>query len=193
MKKTVLYIFSGIIFLSCLAVSSWYFLDWTQIGTAAINYAYSQASSRGMRLSYTDMAGVEGGFAVNNLSMSGMVNIRFGTIIIRPKILTSIISLSGVCDIEFRDAQLQLGRTMKLGNGSCMLTLSPPEIIMENIRTAGELSVEGSVSFNPQAMRITRASARVVVPEELSPALEAMRNFLPLVHEGGNWYLRRND
>ena len=193
MKKTVLYIFSGIIFLSCLILSSWYFLDWTQIGTAAMNAAYSQASSRGMRLSYTDIAGTDGGFAVNNLSMSGMVNIRFGTIIIRPKILASIISLSGVCDIEFRDAQLQLGRTMKLGSGAFLMTYAPPEIIMENMRSDGEISIDGSMSVNTQAMRITRASARLGVPEEISPALAAMKNFLPLVQEGGNWYLRRND
>ncbi len=193
MKKSILYITSALIFTAALLLSSWYFLDWIQIGRAAMNLAYSQISSRGMRLSYTDIAGVDGGFAVNNLSISGMVNIRFGSIIIRPKIFASIISLSGVCDIEFLDAQLQLGRSMKLGNGSVLLTYASPEILMENMRTTGELSLEGSMSINPQAMRITRASAKLTVPEELSPSLETLRSFLPLVQEGGVWYLRRNE
>ena len=68
---------------------------------------------------------------------------------------------------------------------------SPSEIELEDMRTNGDLSLNGSLSVNPSTQKIVHASARVNVPEALAQHMNMLRSFLPLVQEGGRWYLRR--
>ena len=81
---------------------------------------------------------------------------------------------------------------MNFGDGGVLITAGRSEVLLENLRTNGDFAINGYMTVNPSTMRITRADARLNVPDSFSQNLGMMRNFLPLVQEGDNWYLRRN-
>ena len=157
-----------------------------------MSLAYSRLSSSGMRMNYSDISGESDGFTVHNLALSGMANLRFSSVTLRPRIAASILSLAPVCDVSFRGGSVQLGMTINFGDGGVLVTAGRSEILLESLRTNGDFALNGWLAVNPQAMRITRADARLNVPESFSQNMSMLQNFLPLVQDGNRWYLRRN-
>ena len=80
---------------------------------------------------------------------------------------------------------------MNFGDAGFLLTAGLGGILLEQLRTNGDFALNGYLSLDLARMRIARAEARLNVPEEFEKNLETMKNFLPLVKEGGRWYLRR--
>ena len=191
MKHIITTSIKAIIFTAAFIISLYIFLPWREAGTFALSMAADRLQRMGMRLSYSDVSGENGGFTVSNLALSGMVNISAGSVTIKPDIASSLLSIAPVCDITFKGAGARLGSAMNFGSGGFLLTAGR-EITLENLHTDGEISLDGYIAVSPSNMRITRANARFDVPEEMSRNMSLLRNFLPLVQEGDKWYLRRN-
>ena len=142
-------------------------------------------------MSYSDVSGEEGGFTVNNLTLNGMANISLASITIKPQLAKSVKSLAPVCDISFRGLSVQLGQVMNFGDGEFTLTAWPGEVELENLHTNGDFALNGYVTIDINAMKLGHTEARLDVPENFASNMGMLRNFLPLVQEGNQWYLRR--
>ena len=162
-----------------------------EAGQFMMSAASKMLSPRGMRLEYSDVRGAPGGIIVNNLKLSGAVNVKFREVMLRPEILGSIIAIAPQCYVEFKGCSVQIGTTLSLGDGHVMVRLRPDEVELEDLRTNGELGINGSLSVSPSTQKITHAGARVNFPEELSPHMGLLQTLLPLVQDNGRWYLRR--
>lgn len=191
MKRLIITTVKILLLLTGFLYALWVFMPYREMGKLAMSVAHSQLEKRGMRLAYSDVTGAEGGFTVNNLALNGAVNLSFSSITIRPRILSSILSLGLVCNISFKGLNIQVGQVMNFGDGGFLLTAGLGGILLEQLRTNGDFALNGYLSLDMAKMRIARAEARLNVPEEFERNLETMKNFLPLVKEGGRWYLRR--
>ena len=190
MKRTLTNITRIILFTVGFAVALYMFIPWREAGKFAMSSAHSILQRRGMRLNYSDVAGSEGGFTVNNLTLAGMADISLSSVTIKPDIVASILSIAPVCEITFKGGNVRLGQVMNFGDGGFLLTAGS-EILLENLRTNGEFSLNGYITVDTSSMKIGRADARLDVPEAFSQNMGMLRNFLPLVQEGDKWYLRR--
>ena len=191
MKRLVINIVKILLLLTGFVYALWVFMPYREMGKLAMSIAHSQLEKRGMRLAYSDVTGEKDGFTVNNLALNGAVNLSFSSITIRPRILSSILSLGLVSNISFKGLNIQVGQVMNFGDGGFLLTAGLGGILLEQLRTNGDFALNGYLSLDLARMRIARAEARLNVPEEFEKNLETMKNFLPLVKEGGRWYLRR--
>ena len=191
MKRLVINIVKILLLLTGFVYALWVFMPYREMGKLAMSIAHSQLEKRGMRLAYSDVTGEKDGFTVNNLALNGAVNLSFSSITIRPRILSSILSLGLVSNISFKGLNIQVGQVMNFGDGGFLLTAGLGGILLEQLRTNGDFALNGYLSLDLAKMRIARAEARLNVPEEFEKNLETMKNFLPLVKEGGRWYLRR--
>ena len=192
MKHSLLNALKILLFIIGFAGAVWMFLPWREVGKFAMSTAYSQLGGRGMRVGWSDVSGEPDGFTVHNLTLNGMANFTFSSVTLRPRILSSILSFAPVCDISFRGCNVQLGQVLNFGDGGVLLTAGGSEMLLENLRTNGDFAINGYMTVNPAGMRIVRADARLDVPDSFAQNMDMMRNFLPLVREGDNWYLRRN-
>ena len=191
MKRLVINIVKILLLLTGFLYALWVFMPYREMGKLAMSIAHSQLEKRGMRLAYSDVTGEKDGFTVNNLALNGAINLSFSSITIRPRILSSILSLGLVSNISFKGLNIQVGQVMNFGDGGFLLTAGLGGILLEQLRTNGDFALNGYLSLDLARMRIARAEARLNVPEEFEKNLETMKNFLPLVKEGGRWYLRR--
>lgn len=190
MKKSLIAITRILLFILGFSAALYMFIPWREAGKFAMSTAHTMLQRRGMRLNYSDVSGEEGGFTVHNLILSGMADVSLSSVTVKPEIIASILSLSPVCDITFKGGNMRLGQTMNFGDGGFLLTAGH-EILLENLRTNGDFRLNGYVTVDPSAMKIGRAEARLDVPEAFEQGMGMMRNFLPLVQEGDQWYLRR--
>lgn len=190
MKRSLINTIKILLLIIGFVCSLWYFMPWRETGKFAMSIAHSQLEARGMRLNYSDVSGEDGGFTVHNLTLSGMFNISFGSITIRPQILSSLLSLAPVCDVAFRGLGIQMGQIMSFGDGGFMLTAGR-EILLENLRSNGDFSLNGYITVDTSTMRIGRAECRFDIPESFVNNMTMLQSFLPLVGEGTRWNLRR--
>ena len=191
MKRFMTRFASVIIFILGIILALGIFFPWGEAGKFALNLGYSQLGRMGMSLSYSDVVGEDDGFTVNNVRISGMTDISLSSLTIRPQFWASILSLGIVCDVEFKGCNIRLGQNMNVGDGGFLLTVKAPQILLEELRTNGEFSLNGYITLDSSTMKISHAEARLTVPESFSQNMSVLRNFLPLVQEGGRWYLRR--
>lgn len=191
MKRTLTITARVLIFLIGFIFAVYYFTDWGIIGKFAVSTAHSQLERLGFRMEYSDVTGEKDGFTINNLRLNGAANISFGSITISPRIISCILSMSAVCDINFRNLNIRLGQGMNFGDGGVLLTAGRNEILLENLRTNGEFSLNGYMSINTDNMRIQKSDTRIDIPESFADNMGMLQNFLPLVHEGNRWYIRR--
>lgn len=191
MKRTLTITAKILIFLIGFTFSLYYFADWGTLGKFAASMAHSRLERMGMRMEYSDVTGEENGFTIHNLTLKGIADISFGSVTIRPGITSSILSMAAVCDISFRNCSMRLGQSMNFGDGRFLLTAGRSEILLENLITNGEFSLNGYMSVDLGTMKIGRADARIDVPESFAANMGMLQNFLPLVREGDRWYLRR--
>lgn len=191
MKKYFFTIIKVFIFIIGFSVAFYYFMPWREVGKFSMSIVHSQLQKNGLRTAWSDIVAENNGFTVNNFSLRGIVNISFESVTIKPRFLSSLLSLAGVLDIRFRGGNLMVGQNFNLGDGSVLLSASSSEILFEQLRTRGEISINGDIALNLQDMKISRANASLNVPNSLESSLDLVKNFLPLVNEGGRWYLRR--
>ncbi len=180
-----------LLFIVCFFATLYYFLEWRAVGNFAMSFAHSQLERRGMRMSYSDVSGEEGGFTVNNMTLNGMANLSLASITIKPQLAKSVTSLAPVCNISFRGLSVQLGQVMNLGDGEFTLIAWPGEVELDNLRTNGDFALNGYVTIDLNSMKLGHTEARLDVPENFASNMGMLRNFLPLVQEGDQWYLRR--
>lgn len=191
MKRTLIITAKILIFLIGFIFAVYHFTDWCSIGKFAVSVAHSRLERTGMRMEYSDVSGEEDGFTIGNLTLNGTANISFSAITIRPRIMSSILSMSAVCDINFRGCSVRLGQSMNFGDGRVLLTASKNEILLENLSTNGDFALNGYMSIDTGSMKIGRADTRIDVPESFAGNMGIIQNFLPLVQEGDRWYIRR--
>ncbi len=191
MKRTLTNTAKVFIFLIGFIFAVYHFTDWGSIGKFAVSLMHSRLERMNMRMEYSDVSEEEDGFTIGNLTLNGTANVSFNGITIRPRILSSILSLSAVSDINFRGLSIRLGQSMNFGDGELLLTASGNEILFENLRTNGEFALNGYMSIDTGTMRIGRAEARIDVPESFKGNMGMLQNFMPLVQEGNHWYIRR--
>ncbi|MBQ6776298.1 MAG: hypothetical protein IJP53_07560 [Synergistaceae bacterium] len=180
-----------LLFIVAFVYAMYAFLEWGAVGKFIMSAAYRQLERNGMRMSYSDVTGEEGGFTVNNLALSGLANISLSSITIKPQILSSLLSLAPVCDITFTDANVRLGQNLHLGDGGFLMTAGRREIFLENLRTNGDFALNGYLTVNLATMKLGRTDARLNIPDSFAQNMNMLKGFLPLVQEGGRWYLRR--
>ncbi|MBQ9419831.1 MAG: hypothetical protein IJU31_05570, partial [Synergistaceae bacterium] len=167
------------------------FLEWEAVGKFVMSIAHRQLERNGMRMSYSDVSGEEGGFTVNNLALSGVANISLSSITIKPQIFSSLLSFAPVCEISFRDANVRLGQNLNFGDGGFLMTAGRGGILLENLRTNGDFSLNGYLTLDLSTMKLGHTDARLNVPDNFAQNMNMLKNFLPLVQEGDRWYLRR--
>ena len=176
----------------CIAL--WIFLPWREVGGAALSLARPVLEQRGLRLNFAGVRSQSGeqGFIIDGLEIAGITNFSFDSLTIRPEFLASLMNFAPVCDIRFRGGSMTMGQKIDFGDGSLLLTASPNNILIENLRTNGDFAVNGFIEINPAQAKISRAEASLRVPPEFENNMQTLQNFLPLVREGnGNWFLRR--
>jgi len=181
-----------LLFITAFFFAVYIFLPWASLGNFAMSAARSRLERQGMRLTYTDVAGEEGGFTVNNLMLNGAANISVSSITIKPQLLASVLSLAPVCEINFTGTAVRLGQVLNFGDGGFLLTAGREEILLENLRTNGEFALNGFLTVNLATMKLGRSEARLDVPESFAQNMAMLQNFLPLTREGDRWHLRRN-
>ena len=130
MKRTLTITAKILIFLIGFIFAVYHFADWRSIGKFAVSMAHSRLERNGMRMGYSDVSGEEDGFTIDNLTLNGAANVSFGSITIRPRIIPSILSMSAVCDINFRNCSVRLGQSMNFGDGRVLLTAGRNEILL---------------------------------------------------------------
>jgi len=192
MKKSLIKLIKFLLFITAFFYAVYIFLPWASIGRFAMSMAHNRLERQGMRLNYTDVAGEDGGFTVNNLTLNGAANISVSSITIKPQFLASVLSLAPVCDIKFTGAGVRLGQTLNFGDGGFLLTAGRYEILLENLKTNGDFALNGFVTFNLVTMKLGHSDARLDVPENFAQNMGMLKNFLPIVQEGDRWHLRRN-
>lgn len=193
MRRTLNIATKILIFLIGFTFAVYYFLDWGAVGKFAASLAHSRLERSGMRMGYSDVTGSaeHDGFTIHNLILNGAANVSFSSITVRPRIVPSILSMAAVCDINFRNCNVRLGQSMNFGDGKFLLTAGRNEILLENLSTNGEFSLNGYISIDTGNMKIGRADSRIDIPESFASNMGMLQNFLPLVQEGDRWYLRR--
>lgn len=193
MRRTLTITAKILIFLIGFTIALYYFADWQILGKFAVSMAHSRLERIGMRMGYSDVSGTveSDGFTINDLTLNGVANISFGSLTIRPRIIPSILSLAAVCDITFRSCNVRLSQSMNFGDGRFLLTAGRNGVLLENLRTTGEFSLNGYMSIDTGTMKIGQAEALIDIPESFTENMDMLKNFLPLVQEGDRWYLRR--
>lgn len=181
-----------LLFIIAFIYSIYYFLEWGAVGKFIMSMAHSRLERMGMRMTYSDVIGEQGGFTINNLTLNGMANISLASITIKPQIFSSVASFAPVCEINFTGADIRLGQNLNLGDGGFLMTAGRREIFLENLRTNGDFSLNGYLTVNIETMKLGRTEARLNVPESFEQNMNMMKGFLPLVQDGGRWYLRRD-
>ena len=192
MKKSLIKLIKFLLFITAFFYAVYIFLPWDSLGRFAMSMAHNRLERQGMRLNYTDVAGEEGGFTVNNLTLNGAVNLSLSSVTIKPQLLASVLSLAPVCEITFTGAGVRLGQTLNFGDGGFLLTAGRYEILLENLKTNGDFALNGFVTLNLVTMKLGRSDARLDVPENFAKNMGMLQSFLPIVQEGGRWHLRRN-
>ena len=192
MKKYLFWILRILIFLIAFLFALWIFMPWREVGSSLMSFGHGILLRNGMRMNYSDVTGEADGFNVNNLSLEGMMNISFNSVRIRPKIIESVLSFGGVCDIEFTGCNILMGQKFNIGDGRLLLTAWPKEIFLGDLSTTGDIKINGYLSINLSNMKIGRADASLTVPENIASGFNVLKNFLPLEQDkNGQWYLRR--
>ncbi len=192
MRKIFFNTLKVLLFIIGFCAALWYFLPYREVGRVLMSVAHSQLAQRGMNLAYSDITDEPDGFTINNLALEVPVNVSFSSLTIRPRLLSSLLSLAGVCNIDFRSCNITFGQRLNIGDGHFLMTATPSEILLEDLRTNGDFRVNGYLTINTSTMKIGQAEARVNVPEDFAVGLNLLKNFLPLEQDNnGQWYLRR--
>jgi hypothetical protein len=204
--KAIKLILKTLLFLLGILVSVWVFMPWKQVGEILLLEAGRQLKTPAS-LTWAAVGNAPGGFVVEDLKarkLMGMVDVSFGTLTIIPELMASLLAMSPTCRISFTDnAVSEIAVTplkkipgVVLNNGHVTVSLNNREILLDEVRSDGEISMRGSLLLSLSAERLIRwADVTLDVKsepfEQELPSLQ-MSLGLPLEQDSpGHWFLRR--
>ena len=186
-----------ILFLLAFAAAAWFFMPWREVGEYVM---------RSSGVAYSSVKNIGGGFSVENLKahrLNGMADLSFRTLTVMPDALSSALSFSFLCRLSFTDGAIgeisvtPLKKIQGIGFGDGRLTMSVRggHVVLEGMRSNGDLSVNGDLFIDTSAEKMIQSAALTLnvksepFEKEVLPLLQ---NILPLEQEGqGRWVLRR--
>ncbi|MDR2528277.1 MAG: hypothetical protein LBD04_04565 [Synergistaceae bacterium] len=202
--KTVKFFLSFVFFVVGVVLAAWFFMPWKQVGESALLFAARWTSSR---IAYASVGGVPGGFSVQGLEVHGllgMVDISFRTLTVTPDIASSLLNMVPTCRFAFTGGALgDIAVTPRkkipgifLGSGRVAASFTEEEVLLEDLRSNGDLTLNGTLLFAlSDGPFIRQADVMLAVNfapfEKELPSLQ-MAFGLPLRQEAsGRWSLRQ--
>jgi hypothetical protein len=202
--KAIKILLKTLLFLVGILVSIWIFMPWKQVGEVALLAVGRQLKTP---VAWSAIGNVPGGFLVEDLDVQklmGMVDVSFKTLTIVPDLTASLLSMAPTCRISFTGSTeddiavtpLKKIPCVVLDYGGVTLSLNDQGILLDAMRSDGEISMRGSLLLSLSAERLIRwADVALEVKsepfEKELPSLQ-MSLGLPLEQEApGRWSLRR--
>ena len=185
------------IFILGVLISLWVLMPWGKIGEYAVLSAERTASSRGFDARHTSVSGSWRGptIKINDFTAKMVFGGgEFRTLSISPSFIQSIIQFSPVAIVSFTGGRLLLpgGNSADLGSGKVEVSVSRGTLLLKNLKSVGELSIDGHVAIDINGQKIDNADLVMKSPERIESTLSAMSLLLPLTQESaGQWRLRR--
>ena len=185
--KILKFFLSFFLFVAGVLLAAWFFMPWKQLGESVLLFAAQQVP---FRVAYASVWGVSGG--------------SFRTLTVVPDVTSSLLNMALVCRFVFTGVALgDIAVTPRkkipgvfLGNGRATLSLTAEEVLLEGLRSDGELALNGVLLLAPSGTPIIRrADVTLAVSsepfEKELPSLQ-MAFSLPLRQEApGRWSFRR--
>ncbi len=194
MKKIISLFLKSLLLITAFFSAVWFFVPWRQVGETILTVASEQLQKSGMKISYSGVEAVDGGFKVNDITLSGLLRFSFQSVTLKPDLLSSAMTFAMVSSVSFSDGKMMMGQLVDIGSGGVLVIATPKSVLLEKLNSDGDFSINGYVAINPAQMRISRAEALVKVPEALKENMTSLQMLLPLVQEGdGRWFLRRSE
>ncbi|MDR1979883.1 MAG: hypothetical protein LBQ42_14205 [Synergistaceae bacterium] len=204
--KTVKILLKICVFVAGVVAAGWVFMPWKQVGETVLLSA-SRRLKAPFLIAYSSVGNVPGGFAVEDLDvrgLMGMLDVSFKKLTIVPDILASLLNMAPTCRVAFAGNALgEISVTplkkipgVVIGSGRVAVSFNRQGILLEELRSDGDLSMNGSLLLAPSADRLIHwANVAINVKSELFekelPSLEAALG-LPLQQDApGRWFLRR--
>jgi hypothetical protein len=203
--KTIKFLLKGLLFVIGIGVAAWVFMPWKQVGESVLLLAGERLTSPSSVV-YSSIGSVPGGFVVEDLNvrrLMGMTDISFRTLTIVPDIAASLMNMAPTCRISFTGSEMGEITVLRkkipgivFGNGRVAISFNRQGILLEELRSDGDLSMNGSFLISPSADPIIGwASVTLNVKsepfEQELPSLQTALG-LPLQQDApGRWFLRR--
>lgn len=206
--KIVKFLLKGLVFVVGILLAVWFFMPWQQVGEYALLRAAQQLKAPAA-ITYAAVDGVSGGFIVKDLDvrgLMGMVNLSCKTLKITPDLFASVMGVAPTCHIAFTGNALGEITILRkkipaiyIGDGGVTISLGRREILLEGLRSNGDLSMNGVLALAPRADRVIAWSDVMlnVKSEAFEKELPSLQQALglPLQQESpgkpGQWVLRR--
>ncbi len=206
--KIINCLLKGLVFAAGALLAAWLFMPWQQVGEYALLQVARQIEAPAS-LGYTAVDGVSGGFVVKDLDVRGLmgtVNLSCKTLTITPDLVASALGLAPTCHIAFTGNSLGEITILRkkipavyIGDGGVTLSVGRREILLEGLRSNGDLAMNGVLALTPRADRIIAWSDLTlnVKSEAFEKELPSLQQALglPLQQENpekpGRWVLRR--
>ncbi|MDR1741298.1 MAG: hypothetical protein LBR38_05555 [Synergistaceae bacterium] len=198
--RTIKIILKGLLFLAGVCAAAWFFMPWRQIGESVIIRASKTAT-----VSYSSVKDASGGFEVRGLKLqrlAGMADVSCESLTVRLDPTASLLSLAPTFHLSFTGAAVgdisMLAKKMpgvSFGDGRAEVSVGLGGILIDGIRSNGDLSLSGLMLLNMGAPRpIVRAEVSMNVKDEAfeTDTLSNLGKMLPITQESpGHWVMRR--
>ena len=187
-----------LIFIVGALASLWIFMPWGEMGEYAVLSAEKTASSRGYNIQHSSVSGswIGPSILINDFaSRMVLAGGEFKTLRLSPSFIQSLIRFSPVMSVSFTGGKLSLpgGNDADLGSGRVEISLKNGILLLNNLRSTGELSFDGFATININSARIENADIMINSPERIESSLNSMSIMLPLTRESaGQWRLKRD-
>ncbi|MDR2179870.1 MAG: hypothetical protein LBP21_06150 [Synergistaceae bacterium] len=202
--KTIKFLLKAILLVIGAGVAAWTFMPWKQVGESALLLAGGQLKIFSSTV-YSSVKSAPGGFVVEDLDargLVGMVDVSFGTLTVTPDVLASLMNMAPTCQVAFTGSALgEIAVTplkkipgVTLGSGRVTVSFNRQGILLEGLRSDGDLSMNGSLLVSPSAAPPIRwANVTINVKSEpFEKEMSFLQELLPLEQDApGRWFLRR--
>ena len=204
--KAISIFLKTLLFLVGVLMAVWIFLPWKQVGEYALAAAGRRLETPAS-ITWAAVSNVPGGFVIEDLKaqrLMGMGDVSFRTVTVVPDLMASLLRMSPTCQISFTGntvgeiavTPLKKIPGVALGNGSFIVSFSDQGILLDDVRSDGEIAMRGSLLLSPSSERLI-GWAEVALDiksepfEKELPSLQ-MSLGLPLQQDApGRWFLRR--
>ena len=186
-----------LIFIIGTLISLWLLMPWGAIGEYGVLSMERIASSRGFNIQHSSVSGSWIGPTIRINGFTSRMAFgggEFRTLSLSPSIIQSFIQLSPVISVSFTGGTLSLpgGNDADMGSGTVEISLRNGILLLNNLKSTGELSLDGNIAIDINGARIETADLMIRSPERIETSLNSMRAILPLIQESnGQWRLRR--